>query len=270
MIIPPEQMGEARRTSAWRCLFCQAPAGACHNATLTASTGARRSAHSDAIDNETKVAQQSRLCGAGDDGGRGGGRHAPHARHRGDLCPARLAKRSPVRRAVPVFWPALHYPHAPRAGRGLYGARRRARHRQAGRLCRGARAGIPEFGRGLGHLHEIRDQTGIVKRLVDYAGLISRPQDASKVTAAALRTMQTGRLGPAAIECAMDVWSRSAPVAVHEPLPIPAPKIDTAAIRCAAKRLGASERVLIVCGGGAQDAAAEVTTLSKLLQAPVL
>ena len=127
-----------------------------------------------------------------------------------------------------------------------------------------------DIGRGLGHLHEIRDQTGIVKRLVDYAGLISRPQDASKVTAAALRTMQTGRLGPAAIECAMDVWSRSAPVAVHEPLPIPAPKIDTAAIRCAAKRLGASERVLIVCGGGAQDAAAEVTTLSKLLQAPVL
>ena len=127
-----------------------------------------------------------------------------------------------------------------------------------------------DIGRGLGHLHEIRDQTGIVKRLVDYAGLISRPQDASKVTAAALRTMQTGRLGPAAIECAMDVWSRSAPVAVHEPLPIPAPKIDMAAIQRAAKRLGASERVLIVCGGGAQDAAAEVTTLSKLLQAPVL
>ena len=127
-----------------------------------------------------------------------------------------------------------------------------------------------DIGRGLGHLHEIRDQTGIVKRLVDYAGLISKPQDASKVTAAALRTMQTGRLGPAAIECAMDVWSRSAPVAVHEPLPIPAPKIDMAAIRRAAKRLGASERVLIVCGGGAQDAAAEVTTLSKLLQAPVL
>jgi acetolactate synthase-1/2/3 large subunit len=82
--------------------------------------------------------------------------------------------------------------------------------------------------------------------------------------------MQTGRPGPAAIECAMDVWSQSAPIAVHEPLPIPAPKIDMAAIRRAAKRLGGAERVLIICGGGAQDAAAEVTTLSKLLQAPVL
>jgi acetolactate synthase-1/2/3 large subunit len=131
-----------------------------------------------------------------------------------------------------------------------------------------------DIGRGLGHLHEIRDQTGIVKRLVDHTGLIGKPQDASKVTAAALRAMQTGRPGPAAIECAMDVWSQSAPVAVHTSLPTPAPKIDIkidmAAIRRAAKRLGAAKRVLIICGGGAQDAAAEVTTLSKLLQAPVL
>src|SRR5262249_20849139 len=127
-----------------------------------------------------------------------------------------------------------------------------------------------DIGRGLGHLHEIRDQTGIVKGRVDHVGLVSKPQDAPKIPAAALRAMQTGRPGPAAIECAMDVWSQVAPVAVHEPTPIPAPKIDMAAIRRAAERLGAAERVLIICGGGAQDAAAEVATLSKLLQAPVL
>jgi len=86
----------------------------------------------------------------------------------------------------------------------------------------------------------------------------------------ALRAMQMGRPGPVAIECAMDIWSRSAPVAVQQPLPIPPPKIDSAAIRRAAKRLGAARRVLIVCGGGAQDAAEEVTALSKMLQAPVL
>jgi acetolactate synthase-1/2/3 large subunit len=127
-----------------------------------------------------------------------------------------------------------------------------------------------DIGRGRGHLHEIRDQTGIIKRLVDHAGRIAKPQDASRATARALRAMQTGRPGPAAIECAMDVWSQSAPVAVHEPLPVSPPKIDAAAIRRAAKRLGTAKRVLIICGGGAQDAAAEVTTLSKLLQAPVL
>jgi acetolactate synthase I/II/III large subunit len=127
-----------------------------------------------------------------------------------------------------------------------------------------------DIGRGLGHLHEIRDQTGIIKRLVDHTARIAKPQDASRATAIALRAMQTGRPGPAALECAMDVWSQSALIAVQKPLPAPPPKIDTAAVRRAAKRLGAAERVLIVCGGGAQDAAAEVTALSDQLQAPVL
>ena len=63
-----------------------------------------------------------------------------------------------------------------------------------------------DIGRGLGHLHEIRDQTGIIKRLVDHTARIARPQDASRATAAALRAMQTGRPGPAALECAIDVW----------------------------------------------------------------
>jgi acetolactate synthase I/II/III large subunit len=127
-----------------------------------------------------------------------------------------------------------------------------------------------DIGRGLGHLHEIRDQAGIIKRLVDHVTRIRKPQDASHVTAVALRAMQTGRPGPAALECAMDVWSRSAPVAVQPPLRMPPPKIDAAAVRRAAKRLGVAKRVLIVCGGGAQGAAEEVTALSAMMQAPVL
>jgi len=127
-----------------------------------------------------------------------------------------------------------------------------------------------DIGKGLGHLHEIRDQTGIVRRLVDHCAQIRKPEQAARATAQALRAMRTGRPGPAALECAIDVWGQSAAVAVPAPLPIPEPKIDTAAIRRAAKRLGAAKRPMIVCGGGAQDAAAEVTALSALLQAPVL
>ena len=127
-----------------------------------------------------------------------------------------------------------------------------------------------DIGRGLGHLHEIRDQTGIIKRLVDHVARIAKPQDASRITALALRAMRTGRPGPAALECAMDMWSRSARLTVQEPSPIASPKIDAAAVRRAAKRLGGAKRVLIVCGGGAQDAADEVTALSAMLQAPVL
>ena len=126
-----------------------------------------------------------------------------------------------------------------------------------------------DMGKDLGHLHETRDQTGIIKRLVDHCALIRKPEQAARATALALRAMQTGRPGPAALECAIDVWGKSAPVAVPAPLPILEPKIDTSAIRRAAKRLGAAKRPMIVCGGGAQDASEEITALSALLQAPV-
>jgi acetolactate synthase-1/2/3 large subunit len=127
-----------------------------------------------------------------------------------------------------------------------------------------------DIGRDLGHLHEIRDQTGIIKRLVDHTSLIRKPEAASRATALALRAMQSGRPGPAVLECAIDVWGKSAAMTLQPPLPLPPTKIDHGAIRKAAKLLGAAKRPLIICGGGAQDSSAEVTALSAMLQAPVL
>ena len=106
-----------------------------------------------------------------------------------------------------------------------------------------------DIGRGLGHLHEIHDQGGIIRRLVDYSARIRKPHDASRVTALALRAMRMGRPGPAVLECGMDIWGQSARIAVQQPLRTPEPKIDCAAIRRAAKRLGAAKRPMIVCGG---------------------
>jgi acetolactate synthase-1/2/3 large subunit len=127
-----------------------------------------------------------------------------------------------------------------------------------------------DIGRGLGHLHEIRDQAGIIKRLVDHTALIRKPEQASRATALALRAMASGRPGPAVLECAIDVWGKSGPVTLQPPLPVPATKIDAGTIRKAAKLLGGAKRPLIVCGGGAQDCSAEITALSAMLQAPVL
>jgi acetolactate synthase-1/2/3 large subunit len=127
-----------------------------------------------------------------------------------------------------------------------------------------------DIGRDLGHLHEIRDQAGIVKRLVDHSALIRKPEQASRATALAMCAMRTGRPGPAVLECPIDVWGKSGPVSVQTPLPVPAAKIDYTAIRKAAKLLGSAKRPLIICGGGAQDASPEVTALSGMLQAPVL
>jgi acetolactate synthase-1/2/3 large subunit len=129
---------------------------------------------------------------------------------------------------------------------------------------------VADIGRGLGQLHEIRDQAGIVKRLVDHAALIRKPEEASRATALAMRAMRTGRPGPAVLECPIDVWGKSGPVTLQAPLPIAPTKIDLDAIRRAAKLLGAAKRPMIICGGGAQDSSEEVTALSAMLQAPVL
>jgi acetolactate synthase-1/2/3 large subunit len=132
---------------------------------------------------------------------------------------------------------------------------------------------IPQaaIGRMLGHLHEIRDQAGIIERLVDFYARIHAPAQAASLVAAAIASMRSGRPGPAALECAIDVWGLSGPAPASKPPTPAAPTpIDEDAIRAAAKRLCGAARPLIVAGGGAQDAAAEVTELSRLLQAPVL
>ena len=132
---------------------------------------------------------------------------------------------------------------------------------------------IPQatIGRMLGHLHEIRDQAGIIARLVDHHARIHTPAEAPGLVAAAIAAMRKGRPGPAALECAIDAWGIKGPVpAIAPPAPPPPALIDEDALAAAAKRLGQAARPLIVVGGGAQDATAEVTELSRLLQAPVL
>ncbi len=127
-----------------------------------------------------------------------------------------------------------------------------------------------DIGRGFGHLHEIRDQLGILQRLTDFAARIRAPAEAPGLVADAMRAMQTGRPGPAALECAIDVWGRSALIPAIVAEPVVQPPVDEDAALAAAKLLGAAEQPLIVCGAGAQDSSAEVTELAEMLQAPVL
>jgi acetolactate synthase-1/2/3 large subunit len=127
-----------------------------------------------------------------------------------------------------------------------------------------------DIGRHLGHLHEIRDQAGIIKRLVDYSALIRKPEQAPRLVADAIQSMASGRPGPASLQCAIDVWGKSGSVTPQPPLPEHRPKLNETALRNAAKLLGAAKNPMIVCGGGAQGASEEVTALSAMLQAPVL
>src|SRR4029453_7317642 len=70
---------------------------------------------------------------------------------------------------------------------------------------------IPQsaIGRGLGHLHEIRDQAGIIARLVDFSARIGAPPQAAALRARALRAMRMGRPGPAGLGWAVALGGRA-------------------------------------------------------------
>ena len=126
------------------------------------------------------------------------------------------------------------------------------------------------IGRGLGLLHEIPDQSGMIERLTKWTAQIRAPFQAANLTNEAFNQLWNGRPQPVGLECPADVWADSAPVALSEK---PAARrelaIDDDAIDAAAKLLGKAKKPLIVVGSGAQDASSEITALAELLQAPV-
>ncbi len=124
------------------------------------------------------------------------------------------------------------------------------------------------IGRGFGMLHELPDQLAIVRGLTKWAERVNGPQEAAALAAEAFRRMASGRPRPAGLEIPMDVWTRKAEADVAA-ASAEEPPIDADALEAAARVLGAAERPLIMVGGGAQDASAEVRALAELLQAPV-
>lgn len=128
-----------------------------------------------------------------------------------------------------------------------------------------------KIGKGLGYLHEIPDQLGIMRTLTKWAAHIDGPDDAGPKAREAFRQMLSGVPGPVGLECGWDVWKRSGEVAVHdEPVRRETPAIDEDAAEAAARLLAASKRPMIWVGGGALDAAAQVRQLAEMLEAPVV
>ena len=126
------------------------------------------------------------------------------------------------------------------------------------------------IGRGLGLLHEIPDQLGILRSLTKWAERIRSPQEAPALVSEAFRQLRSGRPRPVALECPLDVWPRIGPVELPAaPAAASLLPTDLDAVEAAAKLLGAAERPLIVVGGGAQGASAEVAAVAEALQAPV-
>jgi acetolactate synthase-1/2/3 large subunit len=128
------------------------------------------------------------------------------------------------------------------------------------------------IGRGVGLLHELPDQLGIMQRLTKWAARVDAPQDAARLVAEAFAQMASGRPRPTALEVPMDVMAREAWVTTERvDLPAaPPPEPDPDALTRAAELLNGAKRPMIFVGGGAAGASALVRRLAERLDAPVV
>ena len=125
------------------------------------------------------------------------------------------------------------------------------------------------LGKGLGLLHELPDQAGLVRALCP-TRQITGPDDVAPSLDWAFATMATGRPGPVHIEVPTDVMPMLCD-ALPTPAPLPArPVPDAAEIAAAVATLNAADRVVILAGGGARGCDAVLTLLARRLDAPVV
>jgi acetolactate synthase-1/2/3 large subunit len=138
-------------------------------------------------------------------------------------------------------------------------------------LCVTGQIPSTAIGRGIGYLHEIPDQLGILQRLTKWAERVPHPSLAPQLVNEAFKRIKSGRPRPVALEMAPDMMELSCDVELLGTVSAPAPpSADPHLIERAAALLGKARRPLIMIGGGAIDAGAELLELAQLLQAPVV
>lgn len=121
---------------------------------------------------------------------------------------------------------------------------------------------------GRGHLHELKDQLATLQGIVKWAGHIPEPDQAPELVAEAFRQMHSGRKGPVTVQASWDVLPQTTDKTYVVPQ-IEQIEINSDAIEQAVAILAESKNPMIMVGGGALDASAEVTRLAEYLEAPV-
>ncbi|MGI9599436.1 MAG: thiamine pyrophosphate-dependent enzyme [Acidimicrobiales bacterium] len=129
---------------------------------------------------------------------------------------------------------------------------------------------IPTFlqGKDIGTLHDLNDQTSILRQVTKEAIAIHDPADGAALVQRAIDSLHGGVPRPVSLEVPVDVWARPADGVVEAPL-IADPAPADADIERAAELLTGAERPLIVLGSGAYGASESVIELAETLQATV-
>jgi acetolactate synthase-1/2/3 large subunit len=126
------------------------------------------------------------------------------------------------------------------------------------------------LGKGLGYLHELPDQRGMMEKVALFSHRIEQAAELPEILARAFALFATQRPGPVHIEIPTDVMAKPAGELAMLPGSFVSPAPDKAAIAEAARLALAAENPLILAGGGAKRAGAELARLAERLNAPVV
>lgn len=126
------------------------------------------------------------------------------------------------------------------------------------------------LGKDLGFLHELPDQQGLATGVCLWSRTIFKPKELEAALDDAFRDFATKRPGPIHIQIPTDVMKLPAAATSGLIIKFPVAPADPAAIAKAADLINGSARPVIITGGGARNAVAEVRTMAEKLGAPVV
>ncbi|TIT03366.1 5-guanidino-2-oxopentanoate decarboxylase [Mesorhizobium sp.] len=128
----------------------------------------------------------------------------------------------------------------------------------------------PTLGKGLGHLHELPDQRGMMEKVALFSHRVTEAGELPGVLARAFALFSSSRPGPVHIEIPTDIMVKPADGIAALLTNVAPPEPDAAAIAEAARLCAAARRPLILAGGGAKRAEAPLKRLAERLGAPVV
>jgi acetolactate synthase-1/2/3 large subunit len=130
---------------------------------------------------------------------------------------------------------------------------------------------LDTLGKGLGYLHELPDQRGMLEKVALFSHRVEDPAELADVLARAFARFSAGRPGPVHIEIPLDVMGLPALECAHPVAALPPPPpLDTARMKEVAVKAHLARTPLILAGGGARHAGEALRELAERLDAPVV
>ena len=123
---------------------------------------------------------------------------------------------------------------------------------------------------GNGELHEVKDQSGAMDRIVAASHRVTSVAEIPGAVAEAFATMTHGRPRPVHLEIPLDLLAAEGTAVEVAPVPAATASPHPDALTAAADALAEAERPVLLVGGGARHAPDQVRDLAHLVGAPVV